>query len=54
MESFESQLVFKKDNGTKLTGIILNVKAVFFTFYDCVTSAYTYIVNSNLTFVSTP
>lgn len=53
MESFKSQLVLEKYNCSKFTSVVLDIEPILFAFYDCMTSANTYIVNSNLTFVTT-
>ena len=53
MKSLEAQLVLQKYNSSEFTSVVFDIESVRFTLYNCMASANTYIVNSNLTFVST-
>ena len=53
MKSLEAQLVLQKYNSSEFTSVVFDIESVRFALYNCMASANTYIVNSNLTFVST-
>ena len=52
MLSFQPKLLFQQDDGSKLWRVVFDVKAIVLTFNDCVTSAHTDIINSDLTLMT--
>ena len=52
MMCLESQLVLQENDCSKLGGVVFDVETVLLTLDDCVTSANTDVVDSNLTFVT--
>lgn len=52
VKSFKSQFVFQKNDCSKFTSVVFNVKSVLFALNNSVTSTDTYIIDSNLTLMS--
>ena len=50
--SFESQLIFKHNNGSEFRSVILNVEPILLALNYCVTPADTDVIDSNLTFMA--
>jgi hypothetical protein len=52
MVSFKSKFIFKHNNSSKFRCIILNIKSILLALNNSMASAYTDVINSNLTFMS--
>jgi len=54
MLSLESQLLFQQDDSTELGRVVFDVETILLALYDSVTSTNANVVDTNLTFMSTP
>lgn len=52
MLGLESKFLFQKDDGSKLRGVVLDVKAVLLALDDGMAATNTYVVDPNLTLVT--
>ena len=53
MLCLQPEFIFKKNNGSKLRGVVLNVEAVLLALDDGMASTHTDIIDSHLTLVAT-
>lgn len=54
MLSLESQLLFQQDDGTELGRVVFDVEPILLALNDSVTPTHADVVDTNLTFMSTP